>query len=225
MNNKVSFILYTLFFLISASCIGFVQYINTNIITASYENSFLIFFLVNSLFLIPSNYFLIKSSNKEHKKNHIILSAILFLLLNISFLLYNFYTNTFYLLVSAVIIVILNISSLYNLNIIYKNDKFYNIYLNTIKIFLLFAFIFNLIFNSIILLDILSSVKNSEIMQPVIISVFNYLIGIFLYFQSKKNINDIELDYKDFRYFLIYISYLFTLLIYPFIFVFFITLK
>ena len=74
----------------------------------------------------------------------------------------------------------------YNLNIIYKNDKFYNIYLTIIKLFLIFGFIFNLLFNSIILLDILSSTTSSEITKPFIISIFNYLFGIFIYIESKK---------------------------------------
>lgn len=225
MNNKTSFSLYIFLFLVTSCLMGFIQNINSNIITIHYEKSFFIFFLINSLFLIYSNFFLIKSDLKEHKKNHVILSIFLFISLNVSFLLYNLYSNTLYLLISALIVILLNISALYNLNIIYKNDKFYNIYLTIVKLFLIFGFIFNLLFNSIILIDILPSTTSSEIAKPFIISIFNYLLGIFIYIESKKNVNDIELDYKDLKYFLIYICYLFILFIYPFIFVFFITLK
>lgn len=141
-----------------------------------------------------------------------------------AFYLFSISANYFYLMISGIILICLNISSIYNLNVIYKNDKFYNIYINTIQIFLIFTLILNLIFNTIVFLDIISSAK-TETMSSILVSIFNIIIGVFLYYQNSKNIDDIRLDYKEIKYFITYIAYTFLMLSYPFIFVFFVTLK
>ena len=228
MSNKISFSMYFLFFLLTSFILFFIsESTNNYVINDSLEN-FFYGVVFNGVILIFSNYFLLKNSDsentKKYNKNYILYSAFLYLVMSFSFYIFSISANFFYLMISAIILICLNISSIYNLNVIYKNDKFYNIYINTVQIFLVLTLILNLIFNTAIFIDIISSAK-TETFSSILIAIFNIIIGLFLYYQNSKNVDDIKLDYKEIRYFMTYIVYTFLMLSYPFIFVFFITLK
>ena len=228
MSNKISFSMYFLFFLLTSFILFFIsESTNNYVINDSLEN-FFYGVVFNGVILIFSNYFLLKNSDsentKKYNKNYILYSAFLYLVMSFSFYIFSISANFFYLMISAIILICLNISSIYNLNVIYKNDKFYNIYINTVQIFLVLTLILNLIFNTAIFIDIISSAK-TETFSSILIAIFNIIIGLFLYYQNSKNEDDIKLDYKEIRYFMTYIVYTFLMLSYPFIFVFFITLK
>lgn len=178
-------------------------------------------FIFNSAFLVISNIFLLKSTNKKHNLIYLSIVSITLIFSIFMFMIFSTSFNYFYLLISCVLLIFLNLLSIYNINVIYKTELIYNVYLKTLNFFLNFALIFNISFNSIILSDVFTSSNQSNI--SIIIGLLNYVVGIYAYIQNRKNIDYIELDYKESSFFIYYLLYLLILFVYPFIFVFFIT--
>jgi hypothetical protein len=200
---------------LSLICFTFIIYFLYSKITFSENYTNLHYFIVlDFIFLILSSFYL---NIKYCSKN--ILYDCLQIVLSLLFLLclYLFNDNSFYLINMLIFLIFINISQIYYANYISDKQFIYNIYSKTINFFLLFSVILNILFNLYIFVDIIKF-GNSPLIASFLL-LCNLLFVFFLYIQNTKNIHNLNIDFNETIYHVYYLSYLFIILCFPFIFV------